>query len=153
MGAISSAASIPVLREYLTDHNRTVRETCEIALAKIEWDNTEEGKKHLAEKAASDATPFVYLGRTLSSRLLNALTSRTYTSIDPAPASSKLLAAQPCPEDVNDATISSLRHTLLDTGIPLFERYRAMFALRNIGTPSAVDALAAGFSDDSALFK
>lgn len=28
-----------------------------------------------------------------------------------------------------------------------------MFALRNIGTDAAVDALAAGFSDDSALFK
>jgi len=28
-----------------------------------------------------------------------------------------------------------------------------MFALRNIGTPAAVDALASGFSDDSALFK
>ncbi|KAE9383820.1 hypothetical protein BT96DRAFT_1008742 [Gymnopus androsaceus JB14] len=28
-----------------------------------------------------------------------------------------------------------------------------MFALRNIGSPAAVDALAAGFSDDSALFK
>jgi len=59
MGAISSAASIPILREYLTDHNRTVRETCEIALAKIEWDNSEEGKKHLAEKSASDVIPFV----------------------------------------------------------------------------------------------
>jgi deoxyhypusine monooxygenase len=42
---------------------------------------------------------------------------------------------------------------MLDTQVPLFERYRAMFALRNIGTPAAVDALAAGFSDDSALFK
>ena len=59
MGAISSAASIPVLSEHLTDHNRTVRETCEIALAKIEWDNSEEGKKYLAEKSASDVTPFV----------------------------------------------------------------------------------------------
>lgn len=28
-----------------------------------------------------------------------------------------------------------------------------MFALRNIGTPDAVDALASGFSDDSPLFK
>lgn len=28
-----------------------------------------------------------------------------------------------------------------------------MFALRNIGTPTAVDALASGFSDESALFK
>jgi deoxyhypusine monooxygenase len=28
-----------------------------------------------------------------------------------------------------------------------------MFALRNIGTPAAVDALASGFSDSSALFR
>jgi deoxyhypusine monooxygenase len=28
-----------------------------------------------------------------------------------------------------------------------------MFSLRNIGTPAAVDALAAGFDDDSVLFK
>jgi deoxyhypusine monooxygenase len=47
MGAISSEASIPVLKQYLKDGNRAVRETCEIALAKIEWDNSEEGKKHV----------------------------------------------------------------------------------------------------------
>lgn len=41
----------------------------------------------------------------------------------------------------------------MNTALPLFERYRAMFALRNIGTDEAVDALASGFSDDSALFK
>ena len=41
----------------------------------------------------------------------------------------------------------------MEKNLPLFERYRAMFALRNIGTPAAVDALATGFSDDSALFK
>jgi len=28
-----------------------------------------------------------------------------------------------------------------------------MFALRNVGTPAAIDALADGFNDDSALFK
>lgn len=48
MGAISADASIPVLREYLDDPNRAVRETCEIALAKIEWDHSEEGKRHHA---------------------------------------------------------------------------------------------------------
>lgn len=46
MGAISSTSSIPILREYLDDPERTVRETCEIALAKIEWDNSEEGRLH-----------------------------------------------------------------------------------------------------------
>ncbi|KAH7885301.1 armadillo-type protein [Phlebopus sp. FC_14] len=134
MGAISSTTSIPILREFLTDSNRSVRETCEIALAKIDWDNSAEGKKHLAEKQSSDVLP-------------------TYTSIDPAPPSSALLADQLKPDDMTEKSISSLQAALLNTELPLFERYRAMFALRNIGTPTAVDALASGFSDDSALFK
>lgn len=49
--------------------------------------------------------------------------------------------------------VPRLRDELLDTKRPLFERYRAMFALRNIGNAAAVDALAEGFADDSALFK
>jgi deoxyhypusine monooxygenase len=78
---------------------------------------------------------------------------RTYTSIDPAPPTSGLLAGQPKPNDLSKENISDLRSKLLDVKLPLFERYRAMFALRNIGTPSAVEALADGFVDDSALFK
>ena len=76
---------------------------------------------------------------------------RTYTSVDPAPPTSGLLAGRA--GSVTDSSVEELRSKLLDTRLPLFERYRAMFALRNIGTPAAVDALAAGFSDDSALFK
>ena len=53
MGAISAPSSIPILRKYLNDSNRSVRETCEIALAKIEWDNSEEGKKHWNSGASS----------------------------------------------------------------------------------------------------
>ena len=78
---------------------------------------------------------------------------RAYTSIDPAPPTSKLLSGKPAPDDVSETNITDLRTKLLDKKLPLFERYRAMFALRNIGTPGAVDALADGFSDDSALFK
>ncbi|EEB95517.1 hypothetical protein MPER_05500, partial [Moniliophthora perniciosa FA553] len=76
-----------------------------------------------------------------------------YTSIDPAPPTSKLLHGVTKPGDVSQDSIDKLRSELLDTKRPLFERYRAMFALRNIGSPAAVDALAAGFADDSALFK
>lgn len=54
MGAISSTASVPILREYLSDPNRSVRETCEIALAKIDWDNSDEGRKHLAARGSAD---------------------------------------------------------------------------------------------------
>ncbi|KAG1772418.1 ARM repeat-containing protein [Suillus occidentalis] len=145
IGAISSPDFKTVLAKYLSDPNRSVRETCEIALAKIEWDNSEEGRQHLASKESPEQISYI------TSDLQHV--HRVYTSIDPAPPSSKLLSGQPKPDDLSDSTIASLRTTLLDTSVPLFQRYRAMFALRNIGTPAAVDALAAGFSDDSALFK
>ncbi|KAI0726466.1 ARM repeat-containing protein [Fomitopsis betulina] len=132
MGAISAPSSIPFLRKYLSDSDRNVRETCEIALAKIEWDNSEEGKKHQSTTAISP--------------------EQIYASIDPAPPSSTLLSGKAA-QDTSDEAIAALKYTLLDVSRPLFERYRAMFALRNIGTPVAVDALAAGFTDDSALFK
>ena len=76
-----------------------------------------------------------------------------YTSIDPAPPTTDLLAGKGSPEAMTDAAIAKLKAQLLDTKLPLFDRYRAMFSLRNIGTPAAVDALAAGFDDESALFK
>lgn len=60
MGAISQTASIPILKEYLTDSERSVRETCEIALAKIEWDNSLEGKTYL-EKKLEEETPYVHI--------------------------------------------------------------------------------------------
>ena len=44
MGAISASASLPVLREFLKDENRAVRETCEIALDRIKWANSDEGR-------------------------------------------------------------------------------------------------------------
>lgn len=65
-----------------------------------------------------------------------------FPTIDPAPSS----AREPVPE---------LRAALLNTKLPLFERYRAMFALRDYGGASrdAVRALAEGFGDSSALFR
>ncbi|KAF7306521.1 Deoxyhypusine hydroxylase [Mycena indigotica] len=134
MGAISASTSLPILKEFLDDENRSVRETCEIAIAKIEWDGSAEGKQHSETISDEEHIPL-------------------YTSIDPAPPSSGLLVGAPKPEAVSDENIAVLKQKLLDTQLPLFERYRAMFGLRNIGTPTAVEALASGFSDDSALFK
>ncbi|KAI0684928.1 ARM repeat-containing protein [Cytidiella melzeri] len=136
MGAISATVSIPVLRQFASDRNRDVRETCEIALAKIEWDNSTEGKAHRRQEEEKAAQG-----------------TQTYTSIDPAPPTSGLLSSKPATSYIAAESISDLRAKLLDQKLPLFERYRAMFALRNIGTEQAIDALASGFSDDSALFK
>jgi deoxyhypusine monooxygenase len=58
------------------------------------------------------------------------------------------------------ATVDDLEKTLLNDSLPLFLRYRAMFALRDLASPPdlptavpAVDALAKGFGDSSALFR
>ncbi|XP_013913214.1 PREDICTED: deoxyhypusine hydroxylase [Thamnophis sirtalis] len=63
-----------------------------------------------------------------------------YHSVDPAP-----------PAEEKD--VGKLRLTLLDESQSLFERYQAMFALRNIGGEAAVLALADGLQCGSALFR
>lgn len=57
-------------------------------------------------------------------------------------------------------TVEQLGGELMDIKLPLFMRYRAMFALRDLASPPdlptavpAVEALAEGFADDSALFR
>lgn len=49
LGALSSESSLPLLRRYLGDESREVRETCEVAIGKIEWDYSDEGKRRVAK--------------------------------------------------------------------------------------------------------
>jgi deoxyhypusine monooxygenase len=74
-----------------------------------------------------------------------------FASIDPAP---------PLAETTETPSIPEFEKTLLDTSLPLFQRYRAMFALRDLASPPdlptavpAVHALARGMYDPSALFR
>lgn len=61
--------------------------------------------------------------------------------MDPAPPSS-------------NKNIPDLKQTLLDESLPLFQRYRAMFALRDISSDEAIEALGAGLLEGkSALFR
>lgn len=63
-----------------------------------------------------------------------------FDSVDPAPPS-------------EGKNISNLRNTLCDENEKMFQRMRALFALRNIGGKESVDALAAAYSSQSALLK
>ncbi len=63
-----------------------------------------------------------------------------YHCIDPAP---------PAEED----DVKELQRMLNDTSLSLFNRYRAMFKLRDINTKEAVLALATGFADASPVFR
>merc|ERR1712070_1248542 len=70
-------------------------------------------------------------------------------SKDRPEADSKFLSVDPAPPAATDMTVEELRAVLLDASKPLFERYRAMFGLRNNGSEEAVLALVDGFQDSS----
>lgn len=63
-----------------------------------------------------------------------------YASVDPSP-----------PADTSD--IAKLTEILLNEDEKLFERYRAMFSLRNIQTEESINALGKGLKCKSALFR
>lgn len=68
-------------------------------------------------------------------------TYHEYDSVDPAPPAPLALEAR-------------LEAQLLDTSLPMFERMRAIFTLRNLGTDRAVEAIArALLTDESALLR
>ncbi|MEK6976136.1 MAG: HEAT repeat domain-containing protein [Candidatus Thermoplasmatota archaeon] len=84
-----------------------------------------------------------------------------YTSTDPAPP---LDVAADAHHDVSlqaklaatpksRPSVEQLRLQLLDSNLAMFQRMRAVFALRNRGGPDAVEALAAAFADPSALLR
>lgn len=68
------------------------------------------------------------------------LSKNPYYSVDPAP-----------PALVKD--VKHLKEKLLDESESMFERYRAMFQLRNNGTDEAILALCCGLKCKSALFR
>lgn len=146
LGALGDEGSLEMLREARDDAQEVevVRETCEVAVRRIEWEHGGARKGERLKDRFVTALPILRDGK---------LTCRTsdFTSIDPAP---------PLPQTAHRYSISELQQQLLDTSLPLFERYRAMFALRDLASPPdlptavpAIQALATGFSDSSALFR
>ena len=63
-----------------------------------------------------------------------------FDSVDPAPPSS-------------ERSVADLRTVLCNEDEKMFQRMRALFALRNIGGKDSVDALAAAYDSKSALLK
>jgi len=63
-----------------------------------------------------------------------------FDSVDPAPPSS-------------ERSVADLRTIICNENEKMFQRMRALFALRNIGGTDSVDALAAAYDSKSALLK
>ncbi|KAF9067131.1 Deoxyhypusine hydroxylase [Rhodocollybia butyracea] len=140
LGQMKSASALPVLESVLRNptEDPMVRHEAAEAMGAI---------------SASDSIPILKEYLSDSDRSVRETCEIAIARIEWERTEEGLLAGATRPGDVSQANIDELRSQLLDSKRALFERYRAMFALRNIGSPAAVDALAAGFSDDSALFK
>lgn len=128
LAALGDAGSLEMLRKLRDDKDEeeVVRETCDIAVDRIEWETSDVQK---TEK----------------------LKQSDFASIDPAP---------PMPLSAAEPSVPELREKLLNPKLPLFQRYRAMFALRDLCSPPdlptavpAIQALGAGLKDTSALFR
>eukprot|EP00262_Sarcandra_glabra_P017094 TRINITY_DN574_c0_g1_i1.p1 TRINITY_DN574_c0_g1~~TRINITY_DN574_c0_g1_i1.p1 ORF type:complete len:314 (+),score=69.15 TRINITY_DN574_c0_g1_i1:164-1105(+) len=119
LGAIGLDSNVPLLKRSLaSDLAQEVRETCELALRRIE-----EQRKIRNEDEKS------MVGK---SRFL---------SVDPATPSSFC------------SSIEQLREVLLNEEKGMYERYAALFALRNHGGDKAIGAIIASLSAKSALLR
>ena len=113
LAAIGGEEALEWVKKYQEDPSQEVRETCQLALAKLNLRQEEKDGN---------------------------VEGNVWGSHDPAP-----------PSKEKDA--KKLRQMLLDEDVPLFDRYRAMFSLRNIGDDESIFALAAGLQCSSALFR
>ena len=121
LGAIGSDRSLPILHSVMEKniHVPEISETCQLAINVMEWRSN--GSDPETQPAACAC-------------MLN-----PYSTTDPAP---------PHPSHA-DTPILELGSILLDNDQTMFERYRAMFSLRNRGGSDAVVQLCRALTDDT----
>lgn len=130
LGAIGASRSIPILETAIEANpdRPEIGETCKLAIDYMAW------KARGGEENDMENQPMVC-----------ACMLSPYSSVDPAP---------PHPQHAN-MKVEEIGQILRDSSLPLFERYRAMFSLRNLGGSDAVIELGKGLLEDSssALFR
>lgn len=130
LGAIGDENSIPSLDNAIALNPDTpeIGETCRLAIDYMRW------KINGGQEKDVENQPMVC-----------ACMLSPYSSVDPAP---------PHPKHANMST-GDIGQILRDESLPLFERYRAMFSLRNRGGSESVLELGRALLEDksSALFR
>ena len=137
LGAIGTPECLQLLEHYQEDPCLEVAQTCQLALQRIQYYSRLQKQssgtpEHLtisgtaALSTSSSSTPQGTLEGTHNSTSAVEESASPYLSVDPAPAAPTSTPTQ------------QLRAALLDERAPIFERYQALFALRNkvIARPS-----------------
>ncbi|XP_016327099.1 deoxyhypusine hydroxylase isoform X1 [Sinocyclocheilus anshuiensis] len=149
LGQMQDERAIPILETVLKDTNQEpmVRHEAGEALGAIGNPKVLDLLKKYAEDPVIEVAETCQLAVRRLEWLMNdgektaeGTDENPYCSVDPAP---------PAPRK----TVPELRAQLLDESLSLFDRYRAMFALRNLGTEEAVLVLGDGLQCSSALFR
>lgn len=117
LGAIGEQKVLGLLKEYSNDECPEVAETCQLAAKRLEWLQTNKNEK---------SSMYDSVGR---------LSRSNVKSINPF--------SDPTPPSTS-SDVSELKSILIDTNKPLWDRYCAMFALRDINTSDSVKAIAQG---------
>ncbi|VVB06125.1 unnamed protein product [Arabis nemorensis] len=119
LGAIGLAGNADILKKSLImDPAQEVRETCELALKRIEELSNVDAEN---QSSTTEKSPFM--------------------SVDPAAPAAAF------------TSVHNLRQILLDETKGMYERYAALFALRNHGGEEAVSAIVDSLSANSALLR
>jgi len=144
LGQLQDPLAIPILTAVLQDDSREpiVRHEAAEALGAIGTPKV----MSVLVKHSKDPVPEVSETCQMAIDRLNWLASggqdnkELFSSVDPAP-----------PLEEKDTV--KLTSILLDESLPMFERYRAMFSLRNKGDDESIKAIASGLDCKSALFR
>ncbi len=130
LGAIGTPECLQLLERYQTDPCLEVAQTCQLALQRIQYyDRLQSSASSASEQQSTLGTA---AAGSSSSSGPRSVVEGTHDSTSAAEESaSPYLSVDPAPAAPASTPTAQLRATLLDERAPIFERYRALFALRN----------------------
>jgi len=153
LGQMQDPDAVPVLNKVLVDEKAhpVVRHEAAEALGAI---GLEESLEILRKYAKSSVTEVAETCELAIDSVLHKLEQKKKSEDSEAKdKQSKYLSVDPAPPSLDETDVQKLKATLNDTKKRLFDRYRAMFALRDIGSKESVEALATALADKSAIVR
>ena len=150
LGQMQEACAAPLLTSCLLDTaaHPIVRHECAEALANIDLDESLPILEKLQSDPCSEVadTAVIAVEKMRSRRRAASATEGEEEGVDTPP--SKYYSVDPAPP-LPSMSLPHLQSVLSDPTLSLYQRYRAMFTLRNIGSPEAIAVLSDSLASSS----
>lgn len=153
LGQLQDKVAVPQLVKASQDTqlDPIVRHECVEALANIDADTP--STVELLERLCKDPCSEVSDTAIIAIEKVKRAKMELQQAMEQNAPQSKYYSVDPAPPLAIDS-IDELKERLNDRSASLYDRYRAMFTLRNIGTAEAIEALASSLDgDDSPVFR